>query len=182
MRQLLSPIPIAVLTAVVALLALLAYGLTTTGHDASIEQALASGQRPSAPALTLPRLDGRGSASLGDFRGRVVVLNYWASWCELCRAESPLLERWQRRIARQGGTVVGIDVLDVSSDAKAFVRRYRLTYPMLRDTEGESQPQFGVVAYPESLVIDRNGRIAAVERGPVDDRFMHREVEPVLAE
>src|SRR5215212_2977877 len=112
MRRLLSPVPIAVLVGVIALLALLAYGVSSTGHDASIEQALAGGERPRAPALTLPRLDGRGSASLADFRGRVVVLNYWASWCDPCRAESPLLERWQQRMASRGGTVLGIDVLD----------------------------------------------------------------------
>jgi cytochrome c biogenesis protein CcmG, thiol:disulfide interchange protein DsbE len=182
MRRLLSPVPIAVLVAVVALLALLAYGISSTGGDASIEQALASGDRPRAPNITLPRLDGRGTASLADFRGRVVVLNYWASWCDPCRAESPLLERWHRRMARRGGTVLGIDVLDVTSDARAFVRRYGLTYPMLRDADGETQSEFGVVAYPETLVIDRAGRVAALERGPVDEAFMRREVEPLLGE
>src|SRR5215218_8247533 len=174
MRRLVSPVPIAVVLAVIALLALLAYGVSSTGTDASIEEAIASGERPRAPAITLPRLDGRGTGSLGDYRGRVVVLNYWASWCDPCRAESPLLERWHRRIARRGGTVLGIDVLDVTSDAQAFVRRYGLTYPMLRE--------FGVVAYPETLVIDRAGRVAAVERGPVDEAFMRREVEPLLSE
>src|SRR5215208_4416988 len=139
MRRLVSPVPIAVVLAVIALLALLAYGVSSTGTDASIEEAIASGERPRAPAITLPRLDGRGTGSLGDYRGRVVVLNYWASWCDPCRAESPLLERWHRRIARRGGTVLGIDVLDVTSDAQAFVRRYGLTYPMLRDAEGETQ-------------------------------------------
>ena len=182
MRRLLSPVPIAVVGGIVALLALLAYGVSSTGHDASIEQALASGRRPPAPAVTLPRLEGGRKASLADFRGRVVVLNYWASWCDPCRAESPLLERWHRRIARRGGTVLGVDVLDVTSDAKAFVRRYGLTYPMLRDGEGATQRGFGVVAYPETLVLDRSGRIAAVERGPVDETFMRREVAPLLEE
>jgi len=182
MRRLVSPVPIAVVLAVIALLALLAYGVSSTGNDASIEEAIASGERPRAPAIALPRLDGRGTGSLGEHRGRVVVLNYWASWCDPCRAESPLLERWHRRIARRGGTVLGIDVLDVTSDARAFVRRYGLTYPMLRDADGETQREFGVVAYPETLVIDRAGRIAAVERGPVDEAFMRREVEPLLSE
>ncbi|HYZ70866.1 MAG TPA: TlpA disulfide reductase family protein, partial [Thermoleophilaceae bacterium] len=81
-----------------------------------------------------------------------------------------------------GGTVLGVDVLDVTSDAREFVRRYALTYPMLRDADGGSQRRFGVVAYPETLVIDRDGRIAAVERGPVDEAFMRREVEPLLGE
>jgi cytochrome c biogenesis protein CcmG, thiol:disulfide interchange protein DsbE len=180
MKRLLSPVPIAVIVALTALLGLLAYGVRSTGPDASIEEAIASGERPRAPSLTLPRLEGGGEASLGDLRGGVVVLNYWASWCEPCRAESPLLERWHQRIAPRGGTVLGVDVLDVTSDARAFVSRYGLTYPMLRDAEGETQRQFGIVAYPETFVIDRAGRVAAVRRGPVDDEFMRREVAPLL--
>jgi cytochrome c biogenesis protein CcmG, thiol:disulfide interchange protein DsbE len=148
MRRLLSPVSLAVVIAVVALLGLLAYGVRSTSPDASIEAALASGDRPRAPALELPRLDGRGRGSLADFRGQVVVLNYWASWCEPCRAESPLLERWHGRLTGRGGTVVGIDVLDVTSDARAFVREFGLSYPMWRDAEGTTQRDFGVVAYP----------------------------------
>ena len=183
MRRLLAPVPLAVMLVVVALLALLAYGVASKNGSSGIDAAVARGERDAAPALRLPRLDGGGrQQTLADYRGRVVVLNFWASWCDPCRAESPLLERWQRRISSRGGTVLGVDVRDVTSDARAFVRRYRLSYPMLRDREGGSQSDFGVVGYPESLVIDRKGRIAAVERGPVDDRFMHREVEPVLAE
>ena len=182
MRRLLSPASIAVLIGVVALLGLLAYGVRSTAPDANIEQALANGERPRAPAVELPRLDGQGTASLVDYRGRVVVLNYWASWCEPCRAESPLLERWQRRLAPRGGTVVGVDVLDVASDAREFARRFGLTYPMLRDADGASQKGFGVVAYPETIVIDRAGRIAALRRGPVDEDFMRSEVAPLLQE
>jgi cytochrome c biogenesis protein CcmG, thiol:disulfide interchange protein DsbE len=182
MKRLLSPVPIAVIIGLAALLGLLAYGVRSTAPDASIEEAIASGERPRAPSLTLPGLAGGGEASLADFRGRVIVLNYWASWCEPCRAESPLLERWHQRIEPRGGTVLGVDVLDVTSDAREFVRRYGLTYPMLRDAEGETQRQFGIVAYPETFVIDRSGRIAAARRGPVDDEFMRREVTPLLEE
>jgi cytochrome c biogenesis protein CcmG/thiol:disulfide interchange protein DsbE len=111
-----------------------------------------------------------------------VVLNFWASWCEPCRRESPLLERWHRRLVERGGTVLGVDVLDVSADARAFARRYGLSYPMLRDKDGDALGRFGVVAYPETFAIDRRGRIAAVQRGPVDDAWMRRHVEPLLEE
>jgi cytochrome c biogenesis protein CcmG, thiol:disulfide interchange protein DsbE len=181
-RRLLAPIPIAVIVALAALLGLLAYGVSSTAQDASIEEALARGQRPPAPRIALPRLEGGGQGSLTDYRGQVVVLNYWASWCEPCRAESPLLERWHRRLKRNGGTVLGVDVLDVSSDAKAFVRRYGLTYPMLRDADGRTQRQLGVVAYPETIVVDRAGRIAAIRRGPVDEAWMRRHVAPLVGE
>jgi cytochrome c biogenesis protein CcmG, thiol:disulfide interchange protein DsbE len=111
-----------------------------------------------------------------------VLLNVWASWCQPCRQESPLLERWQRRISPRGGTVLGVDVLDVSGDARSFVRRYGLSYPQLRDGGGDTLSRYGVVAYPESFVIDRRGRIAATRRGPVDERFLREQLLPLLRE
>jgi cytochrome c biogenesis protein CcmG/thiol:disulfide interchange protein DsbE len=181
-KRLLSPVPIAVLVVVAALLALLAYGVAQNEPDRSIEEAVAAGESEPAPDFRLPLLKGGGERSLRDFRGRVVVLNYWASWCEPCRAESPLLERFHQRIAGSGGTVLGVDVLDVDSDAREFIREYGLTYPMLRDASGASQKEFGVVAYPETFVIDRRGRVVAAERGPVDEAFLRREVLPLLEE
>ena len=182
MRRLLSPVPIAVVCATVALFALLAYGLASNEPDPALEQALARGERKPAPDLRLPRLSGQGRAALSDYRGRVVVLNFWASWCEPCREESPLLQRWHERISPRGGTVLGVDVLDVTSDAREFVREYRLTYPMLRDRDGGSQSKFGIVGYPETVVIDRRGRISALRRGPVDERWLRRNVAPLLRE
>jgi cytochrome c biogenesis protein CcmG/thiol:disulfide interchange protein DsbE len=182
MRRLLAPLPIAVICAVVALMALLGYGLASKEGSSGIDQAVARGERDPAPALRLSRLGGGGAQSLADYRGKVVVLNFWASWCDPCRRESPLLERWQRKLSRNQGTVLGVDVRDVTSDARAFVRRYRLSYPMLRDREGNSQGDFGVVGYPESIVIDRGGRIAAVMRGPVNEAWLRKHVTPLLKE
>jgi cytochrome c biogenesis protein CcmG/thiol:disulfide interchange protein DsbE len=182
MKSLLRPLPIAVLCAVVALIALLAYGLSANEPDRGVEEALQRGEREPAPALELPRLSQAGSGSLADYRGQVVVLNFWASWCKPCRTESPLLERWHGRLRRSGGTVLGVDALDVTSDARAFVDRYRLSYPMLRDGDGGSRESFGILGFPETFVIDRKGRIAAVRRGPVDEAFMRTQVAPLLEE
>src|SRR5215213_3220326 len=104
MRRLLAPLPIAVICAVVALLALLGYGLASKEGDSGIDQAVARGERDQAPELRLERLEGGGRQSLADYRGRVVVLNFWASWCDPCRRESPLLERWHRRLSKRQGT------------------------------------------------------------------------------
>ena len=76
--------------------------------------------------------------------------------------------------------MLGVDILDVTSRAQDFVDEYDLTYPMLKDKDGEGLDKFGVVAYPETFVIDRQGRIAAVASGPVDDAFMRRHVAPLL--
>jgi cytochrome c biogenesis protein CcmG, thiol:disulfide interchange protein DsbE len=182
MRRLLAPIPMAVLVASVALVALLAYGLASNEPDRGVEQALGSGGREQAPEVELPRLEGGGDASLADYRGKVVVLNFWASWCEPCKVESPLLQRWHERLAKQGGLVLGIDVQDISGDAVDFVDEFGLTYPMLRDGPGDLRDDFGILGLPETFVVDRKGRIAAVVRGVVDDEFMREQVEPLLKE
>ena len=177
-----SPVVVLVVAGVAGLLGLLAYGVVSQKPDRSIEEAVARGEREPAPDIDLPPLDGGPERSLEDWRGQVVVLNYWASWCEPCREESPLLERWHKRISKQNATVLGIDVLDVTSDAKAFIADYRLTYPHLRDKDGSTQEDFGVVAYPETFVIDREGRVAAIRRGPVDEEFLRDTVTPLLRE
>jgi cytochrome c biogenesis protein CcmG/thiol:disulfide interchange protein DsbE len=180
MRRALSPAPIAIVCVLLALIALLAYGLAQNEPDRGVDEALARGERSPAPAFELPKLGGGGSESLADYRGQVVVLNFWASWCKPCRDESPLLERWHRRIRHRGATVLGVDILDVTGRAQDFVDEYGLTYPMLKDKDGEGLDKFGVVAYPETFVIDRQGRIAAVARGPVDDAFMRQNVAPLV--
>jgi cytochrome c biogenesis protein CcmG, thiol:disulfide interchange protein DsbE len=180
MTRLAQPLVIGLL---VALIALLAFGLSANSADERLDEAVARGERPPAPALRLPELDGGGASSLADHRGKVVVLNYWASWCDPCRSESPLLQRWHERLEREGdGTVLGVDVLDVDSDARKFIREYGLSYPMLRDKDGETQPDFGIVGYPETFVIDKRGRVAALQRGPVDDAWLRATLPPLLEE
>ena len=184
MQRLLRPLPIAVVIATVALVSLLAYGLASGDGATTLDDSIARGERPAAPPLKLPPLDGDGPPrTLADYRGKVVVVNVWASWCEPCRDESPLLERWHKRMVPKGGTVLGVDVQDIDSDARAFIAEYGLTYPQLRDKEGDDmRADWGAVSYPETFVIDRQGRVAALVRGPVDEEFMRRAVAPLLEE
>ena len=174
--------PLVALAGVLALVALLGYGVASKGTDTSIDTQLAEGKRPVAPATTLPKLAGGGSVALSAYRGKVVVLNFWASWCGPCRGEAPLLQRWQHKLSAQNATVVGVDVLDVTDDARKFVARYGLDYPQLRDGDGSHLKRFDVVGYPETVVLDRRGRIAATQRGPVDERFFAAKVAPLLKE
>jgi cytochrome c biogenesis protein CcmG, thiol:disulfide interchange protein DsbE len=167
---------------VLALLALLAYGIAQNQTSESIDSQLAAGKRPVPPALTLPPLGGGAPVSLASFRGKVVVLNFWASWCPPCKEEAPILSRWQPRLKAHNGTIVGVDVLDVSSDAQRFAAEHKLDFPHLRDGDGSRLKAFQVVGYPETIVLDRKGRIAATSRGTIDDRFFTKKVEPLLKE
>jgi len=183
MKRSLSPFAVAVLIGVLALVGLLTYGLVQSDPDRGIDKALGRGERVQAPAFELDRLGGGGRGSLADYRGKVVVLNFWGSWCEPCRKESPLLQRWHDRLSESNsGSVLGVDALDVTGDALDFVREYDLTYPMLKDSDEEVYPDYGVVQFPETFVIDADGRIAAIRRGPVDDEFMREEVLPLTKE
>jgi cytochrome c biogenesis protein CcmG, thiol:disulfide interchange protein DsbE len=170
----------AVIAAAAALVALLAYGVASQRTDTSIEDAVATGDRVDAPEETLPLLGADGEGSLADYRGQVVVLNFWASWCPPCIDELPLLERTQRRIESRGATVLGVNYKDIPEDALEFVRRFRLSYPNLRDRDGEYAEDFAAVGFPETFVVDRRGRIAAVRRGPVDRRWLARTLPPLL--
>ena len=169
-----------VILACAALVGLLAYGLSASGSDTSIEQALADGEQPVAPATALPVLGATGTGSLADHRGKVVVLNFWASWCKPCREEMPLLQRLHDDLQRSGdGLVLGIDSRDTTEAAQAFLRERDITFPSLRDREGEYAREFGGTGYPETFVIDREGRIAAARRFPVTQEWLDRELPEI---
>ena len=176
-------LPAVVVTACAALVGLLVYGLVSKGEDRSIDDAVKRGRTVAAPApdRALPVLDAAGKRSLQSYRGKVVVLNFWASWCTPCKAEIPLLERLQKQIAARGGTVLGVNYRDTTGDANAFARRFGVTFPSLRDVDGDLAQDYGTRALPETFVIDRQGQITAVSRGQVNARFLDRSVSPLLS-
>ena len=159
--------------AVLAVVGLLGFGLLSKG-----EAKIALGEP--VPDRELPLLEGEGSGSIADYRGRWVLVNLWASWCDPCRQEAPDLERFWRRFRERGVTVLGIDVQDNSADALAFVREYGLTYPQLRSVGDERSEAFGSTGVPENFLVDPRGRLALIWRGPVDERFLAERVVPIV--
>lgn len=176
---------VAVIVACAALVGLLTYGLTTTGTNTSLDQALSEGERPEAPTLEqeLPVLGREGeTGSPADHRGKVVVLNFWASWCKPCVDELPLLQKTHEDIQDQGGMVLGVDSRDLTDKGLAMVDRYGLSYPNLRDRDAELAREYGHTGLPETVVLDREGRVAAVRRFPVTQEWLDRTLPPLLAE
>ena len=162
-----------VVAAAAGVVALLAFGLLSKG---SARPAIGE----AAPDTPLPRLEGGGTESLRDYRGRWVLVNFWASWCAPCRTEAPALERFQRRHGGPRFTVLGIDTQDLSADGRAFVRRHGLTYPQLRDGDGAAAEEYGTTGVPESFLVDPRGRVRLLALGPVDDGYLSERVAPLL--
>jgi len=142
---------------VAALFALLVWKVAR--QDEGAADKLGRGQTPPAPSFRLERLDQPGKLSLGGFRGRPVVINFWASWCDPCEDEAPVLEQVWERYRSRGLVVVGIDANDLKGAARSFARKNRMSYPIGHDGPGRTLTDYGVAAFPETFFVARNGKL-----------------------
>jgi cytochrome c biogenesis protein CcmG, thiol:disulfide interchange protein DsbE len=163
------------------LVALLAWQVIRTDKGRALASKVASGQKPQAPVFSLDRLDGQGTLSLADLRGKAVVVNFWASWCAPCKDEAPTLETAWQKWRDQDVVVVGVDLQDLSSDARRFVERYELTYPALRDKHNWTWGRYGLSGLPETWFVDREGRLVGEHvEGPVTAEELDRNIRIAL--
>jgi cytochrome c biogenesis protein CcmG/thiol:disulfide interchange protein DsbE len=165
----------AVVIAVVAVIGLLGFGLLSKG-----EASLSVGD--TAPDKPLSVLGSSGTGQIADYRGKWVLVNFWASWCGPCKAESPVLEGFQKAHAGKDFTVLGINLDDATDDALAFVHRYGLSYPQLREGDGrDRRDAYGMTGFPESFLIDPQGHVALIRRGAVDESYLADQVAPLIS-
>jgi DsbE subfamily thiol:disulfide oxidoreductase len=120
-----------------------------------------------APPFTLPNLEGK-KVNLKEFRGKLLMLNFWASWCVPCREEMPAMERLYQRYKDRGFVILGVNIKDDKKSALSFVRELKITFPIAFDPEGEVGLLYGAWGLPATYLIDAKGIALARAWGPAD--------------
>ena len=164
----------------VALLFLLLAWSLVSDEGGDLAAAAARGDRPQAPDFTLERLDEEGELRFSSLEGKAVVLNVWASWCIPCKEEAPFLEEIWRSKRDRGLVVLGLDAKDFRADARRFAERFDLTFPLVYDGPGDTLGDLGVTGFPETFVIDREGRVVEAFAGAVDGEDVRERFEAAV--
>lgn len=173
--------------------ALLVYGLSTKSPRTDIDDSLARAEPISAPDFELPvlergslgpvlerRLGGAladGRVALEELRGTPIVLNFWASWCVPCREEARTLEQGWRRVRARGVLFLGLNMQDLTGDARAFIREFDNSYLNVRDQSNGVARDWGVTGIPETFFITARGRVVGHVIGVVSARQLARGIE-----
>jgi peroxiredoxin len=138
-------------------------------------------KRMSSPAPTLAGDDLDGDpVALADLRGDVVVVNFWATWCDPCRDEQAALEKVRRAYQDQGVGFLGVDERDGLAEARAWVERFDVTYPSIQDPSGSWADDFGLFGYPDTFVIDASGTIRWAVYGQTSEGQLRQLIDRVL--
>lgn len=140
-----------------------------------------SGKTAEPKNFNLPRLDKPGKLELASLRGKVVVLNFMASWCVPCGQEAPTIEQIWKQYRSKGVVVIGVDTADASEDARGFVSKHKLTYPIVRSIGYSLWGPYGLTGVPETRVIGRNGKYAKTQfYGAVSGPDLRRAINQAL--
>jgi cytochrome c biogenesis protein CcmG/thiol:disulfide interchange protein DsbE len=140
----------------------------------------ASRSTDAAPDFTLADLDGR-KLALSDYKGRVVLLDFWATWCSPCRTEIPHFVEMQNKYGPEGFQVIGISMDDDAKPVREFAQQYKLNYPVALGDDKLAERYGGVLGLPVNFIIDREGRIYAKHLGATSVAVFDQEVKDLLA-
>jgi len=147
----------------IGLLALLLKLLLTPAPNITVSDPLIGHPAPNFSLAILRPNTGQTSLSLSNFKGKPVVLNFWASWCDPCKEEMPLLETTWKQMQAQGKNVVflGIDFQDLNKDGISFLQQFSITYPIVLDASGSVASKYGIASLPVTIFINRNGTVVS---------------------
>jgi cytochrome c biogenesis protein CcmG/thiol:disulfide interchange protein DsbE len=160
---------IVALVGVAALLGLLVWKVAFE-ETGGVAAQLGGGEPVAAPDFTLERLDAEGGElTLSDLQGKALVVNFWASWCVPCKDEAPVLQETYEQHRDEGLVVIGVDAQDFRADARRFMKRFGITYPVVYDGKGSTLGRWGVTGFPETFFVDREGNVVGERiEGAVD--------------
>ena len=144
--------------------------------------ARSTGDRPSPLRRFACRRFGPGDLSLASYRGKVVVVNFWASWCVDCKLEAHALATAERRWSGKNVVFLGVDGQDLGSAAKSYMRRYDVSYPVARDINGTAYKTWGVTGFPETFFVTPAGQVVPPHfDGPVTVADLNAAIKQALA-
>ncbi len=138
------------------------------------------GLQAAAPDFSLPAPDGRGTLRLSDFRGRYVLVNFWATWCPPCRAELPDLAAYYADHAAEGFVLIGVNEQEPPETVSGYLAAQRLNFPVALDMEGVVMADYGVTGLPSSFLINPAGQIVQMWTGMISRATLERAVTPRL--
>ena len=166
---------------VVALALVQRYWITpATNLQAHANGLAAAGGHPAAPDFSLPNIDG-GRVNLADYKGKVVMVDFWATWCGPCRIEIPEFVELQNRYRDEGLAIIGISEDDGPEPVRDFYKEFRMNYPVAMGNDEVSQLYGGVIGLPTTFLIGRDGRIYAKHAGATDIAVFDEEIKTLLA-
>jgi cytochrome c biogenesis protein CcmG/thiol:disulfide interchange protein DsbE len=173
------PVRAVAVAAVAALLGLLIWDVAHQ-QNKGIAAKVDRGESVAAPALSLPRIGGGPKLDLAAFRGKVVVVNFWASWCVECKLEARTLRdaaaRWRGK-----AIVIGVDTKDLTSAAEHYMSHYKVNYRVARDVSGSESDRWGVTGYPETFIVNRSGEVIPPHvDGPIPASRLNAAIESAI--
>jgi cytochrome c biogenesis protein CcmG/thiol:disulfide interchange protein DsbE len=151
-------------------------GFTVANYKATAEV-----ENTPAPDFELPSLEDGTPIALSSFRGHVVVLNFWASWCAPCRVEAPGLRRVSEQYRDRGVRFLGVDYRDDDAAARAFIGEFRLRYPSVTDPSGSLADNYRLIGFPTTFIIDPAGTIRYRFVGYLDEQVLQEALNDVLS-